>query len=68
MEGHGEVRLRKRWGIPIPARYKMWQLFFAHRDYFWYLGLCVPGGDPLDCGRKHYDFGKGDEDEAPEEL
>jgi Lipase (class 3) len=26
----------------IPARYKLWQLFFAHRDYFWRLGLCVP--------------------------
>lgn len=22
------------------------QLLFAHRDYFWRLGLCVPGGDP----------------------
>ncbi|KAI9734094.1 MAG: hypothetical protein M1818_007032 [Claussenomyces sp. TS43310] len=33
------------WGLP--ARYKMWQLFFAHRDYFWRLGLCIPGGDPL---------------------
>ncbi|KAK4985816.1 hypothetical protein LTR50_005723 [Elasticomyces elasticus] len=30
----------------IPTRYKLWQLFFAHRDYFWRLGLCVPGGDP----------------------
>ena len=29
------------WGIP--SRYKLWQLFFAHRDYFWRLGLCVPG-------------------------
>lgn len=29
------------WGIP--TRYKLWQLFFAHRDYFWRLGLCVPG-------------------------
>lgn len=23
-------------------RLQMWQLFFAHRDYFWRLGLCVP--------------------------
>ncbi|TVY35509.1 Lipase A [Lachnellula occidentalis] len=51
--------LQKRWGIPIPARYKMWQLFFAHRDYFWRLGLCVPGGDPFDWGRDKYDFGDG---------
>lgn len=39
------------WGIP--SRYKLWQLFFAHRDYFWRLGLCVPGGDPLDGGGKY---------------
>ncbi|KAH8602625.1 Alpha/Beta hydrolase protein [Bisporella sp. PMI_857] len=56
--------LRKRWGLPIPARYKIWQLFFAHRDYFWRLGLCVPGGDPLDWGRNRYDFGD-DEDKPP---
>jgi hypothetical protein len=29
------------WGLP--TRFKMWQLLFAHRDYFWRLGLCVPG-------------------------
>ena len=27
----------------VPARYRLWQLFFAHRDYFWRLGLCIPG-------------------------
>lgn len=32
------------WGVP--TRFKLWQLFFAHRDYFWRLGLCVP----LDLG------------------
>jgi len=53
--------LKRRWGFPIPARYKMWQLFFAHRDYFWRLGLCVPGGDPLDWGRERYNFGDGDQ-------
>ncbi|KAE8446896.1 hypothetical protein EG329_011527 [Mollisiaceae sp. DMI_Dod_QoI] len=58
-------KLSKRWGFPIPARYKMWQLFFSHRDYFWRLGLCVPGGDPLDWGRDRYRFG--DED-GREEL
>jgi hypothetical protein len=62
------VGIQKRWGFPIPARYKMWQLFFAHRDYFWRLGLCVPGGDPLDWGRDHYDFGDGKEMEGREEL
>lgn len=30
----------------IPTRYKLWELFFAHRDYFHRIGLCVPGGDP----------------------
>lgn len=39
--------------LAIPARLKFWQLFFAHRDYFWRLGLCVPGGDPLDWFRKY---------------
>lgn len=60
-------QLGRRWGIPIPARYKMWQLFFAHRDYFWRLGLCVPGGDPLDWGRGRYDFGE-DQGEGREDL
>lgn len=60
--------MKKRWGIPIPARYKIWQLFFAHRDYFWRLGLCVPGGDPLDWGRDRYDFGGGDGDGGQDEL
>ena len=50
---------QNRLSIPLPARYKIWQLFFAHRDYFWRLGLCVPGGDPLDWGRQRYDSGKG---------
>ncbi|KAJ5961064.1 uncharacterized protein N7479_008214 [Penicillium vulpinum] len=36
-----------RWGWSlIPARYRLWELFYAHRDYFWRIGLCVPGGDP----------------------
>jgi hypothetical protein len=49
------------WGIP--ARFKLWELFFAHRDYFWRLGLCVPGGDPKDWYRK---YPKGDEGEVQE--
>lgn len=59
-EQEDQSRVDKRWGFPIPSRYKMWQLFFAHRDYFWRLGLCVPGGDPFDWGRGRYDFGDGD--------
>ncbi|KAI4719645.1 extracellular lipase [Aureobasidium sp. EXF-10727] len=38
----------------VPSRYKLWQLFFSHRDYFWRLGLCVPGGDPWDWNRQPY--------------
>jgi hypothetical protein len=29
----------------LPTRFKFWQLFFAHRDYFWRLGLCLPSSD-----------------------
>ncbi|EHA58317.1 triacylglycerol lipase FGL2 [Pyricularia oryzae 70-15] len=41
---------------------KLWQLFFAHRDYFWRLGLCVPGGDPADWGRDKYDVAPGQDE------
>ncbi|KAF2725596.1 alpha/beta-hydrolase [Polychaeton citri CBS 116435] len=41
--------LAEPWGIP--SRYKLWELFFAHRDYFWRLGLCMPGGDPFGGGK-----------------
>ncbi|KAF4122579.1 Lipase (class 3) [Geosmithia morbida] len=27
------------------TRFTLWRLFTAHRDYFWRLGLCAPGGD-----------------------
>lgn len=36
---------RWSWSL-IPTRYRLWELFYAHRDYFWRIGLCVPGGDP----------------------
>lgn len=48
---------KESWGISMPARLKMWQLFFAHRDYFWRLGLCVPGGDPRGWLGKMHDPG-----------
>ena len=47
----GTEKDNEGWGIP--ARFKFWELFFAHRDYFWRLGLCVPGGDPRDWYRKY---------------
>ncbi|KAL8997874.1 MAG: hypothetical protein Q9169_002956 [Polycauliona sp. 2 TL-2023] len=34
--------------LEMPARFRLWQLFFAHRDYFWRLGLCIPGGGAHD--------------------
>ena len=47
-----EILAKSQWHVP--TRYKLWELFFAHRDYFWRLGLCVPGGDPRDWWRdKH---------------
>ena len=42
------------------TRYMLWQLFSAHRDYFWRLGLCVPGGDPANWGPKENGY-DGDE-------
>ncbi|RYC56530.1 hypothetical protein CHU98_g9674 [Xylaria longipes] len=38
----------------LPAHFRLWELLFAHRDYFWRLGLCIPGGDPIDWGRDKY--------------
>lgn len=38
-------QLSAQWSL-IPSRYRLWELLFAHRDYFWRIGLCVPGGDP----------------------
>lgn len=49
-----EMEIERLWGFP--ARYRIWQLFFAHRDYFWRLGLCVKGGDPIDWGRRYENF------------
>ena len=46
---------RKQGMLTVPARYKLWELFFAHRDYFWRLGLCVPGGDPWNWKQHRYE-------------
>lgn len=50
----------------IPTRFRFWELFFAHRDYFWRLGVCVPGGDPKDWYRKYPRGGEGDGEEWDE--
>ncbi|KAL9099111.1 MAG: hypothetical protein Q9163_005337 [Psora crenata] len=34
--------------LSVPPRWRIWQIFFAHRDYFWRLGLCVPWHDYKD--------------------
>jgi hypothetical protein len=51
-----EFQVQNMWSLPL--RYKLWQLFFAHRDYFWRLGLCVPGGDPRNWWREKYQHGQ----------
>lgn len=50
-------------GWKVPNRYKLWELFFAHRDYFWRLGLCMPGGDPWDWNRVRTDNVEQDSDD-----
>ncbi|TQS34891.1 hypothetical protein Golomagni_04707 [Golovinomyces magnicellulatus] len=44
----GELKKRDRVRIHPPY---LWRAFLAHRDYFWRLGLCVPGGDPTNQER-----------------
>jgi len=44
LTGPEELRDGSFWNVP--TRFKLWQLFYAHRDYFWRLGLCIP----LDLG------------------
>jgi len=46
-----QLRSKDKW--KIPNRYRLWVLFFAHRDYFWRLGLCVPG-NPWNWSREKY--------------
>lgn len=54
------------WGIP--ARFKFWELFFSHRDYFWRLGLCVPAGDLKDWYPKPALPGKPEKEEGEQEI
>lgn len=59
LEPGADIESFKKWWLEskglleVPARFRIWQLFFAHRDYFWRLGLCIPGGDPKDWFRKY---------------
>ncbi|RAR12769.1 lipase precursor [Stemphylium lycopersici] len=60
----GSDNEKPAWGVP--TRFKFWQLFFAHRDYFWRLGLCMPGGDPRDWYDKYPRHGTEEDDDIPE--
>lgn len=44
----------RNWNFAIPNQYKLWRLLTGHRDYFWRLGLCIPGSDPWNWGRNKY--------------
>ncbi|KAL5630948.1 hypothetical protein BROUX41_000820 [Berkeleyomyces rouxiae] len=60
LENRRKLRAKaKAFGLEIP---KLWELFFAHRDYFWRLGLCVPGGGFGDWDKHRYDLAE-DNDE-----
>ncbi|OBT44333.1 hypothetical protein VE00_05898 [Pseudogymnoascus sp. WSF 3629] len=43
----------------VPGRFRVGQILFAHRDYFWRVGLCVPGGDPAGWGGRGWYGGEG---------
>ncbi|KAK2812379.1 hypothetical protein FQN50_001380 [Emmonsiellopsis sp. PD_5] len=55
---HDEDQLSMQWN-PVPHRFRLWELLFAHRDYFWRLGVCLPsvpgwgggGGDTPSKGK-----------------
>ena len=47
-EGLKDCLEKSRDWLTVPARFRIWQLFFAHRDYFWRLGLCLPYIDGWD--------------------
>ena len=42
MDGFWDWWKETKGSLSIPPRWRIWQLFFAHRDYFWQLGLCMP--------------------------
>src|SRR5438034_2879960 len=39
----GGNHFENQWSL-LPHRFRLWELFFSHRDYFWRLGVCLPGG------------------------
>ncbi|PGH10812.1 hypothetical protein AJ80_07363 [Polytolypa hystricis UAMH7299] len=46
VSGDGEYQPNNQRRLFWPGRMQLWELFFAHRDYFYRLGICMPGGDP----------------------
>ncbi|EPQ65856.1 Bgt-4702 [Blumeria graminis f. sp. tritici] len=51
---HDIIKPENFWDPFLSPRLRLWQLVLAHRDYFWRLGMCIPGGDPTDWGRDKY--------------
>ncbi|KAI1910911.1 hypothetical protein LOZ65_006286 [Ophidiomyces ophidiicola] len=39
---NNQLEVPEQFSMTIPVQYKLWELFFAHRDYFWRLGVCLP--------------------------
>ncbi|EER24741.1 Lipase family protein [Coccidioides posadasii C735 delta SOWgp] len=35
-------KYQDQYSMSVPMAYKPWDLFFAHRDYFWRIGVCLP--------------------------
>jgi hypothetical protein len=42
--GDGGNHFQNQWNL-VPHRFRLWELFFSHRDYFWRLGVCLPSSD-----------------------
>ncbi|KAL2369330.1 triacylglycerol lipase [Blastomyces gilchristii SLH14081] len=53
-DGNDVKRDLTQWNL-IPHRYRLWELLFAHRDYFWRLGVCLPS--PNWSGKRPGDHG-----------
>ncbi|CCU76779.1 extracellular triacylglycerol lipase/putative extracellular lipase [Blumeria hordei DH14] len=51
---HDKIKQGNFWNPFLSPRLRFWQLVLAHRDYFWRLGMCIPGGDPTNWGRDKY--------------
>lgn len=67
--GQGRLRsdqIASRWWMP--SKDGLWELFFAHRDYFWRLGLCMPTSDPWDWNGRQRTMMGNDHDSLRQET